>query len=101
MVYLLSATQLLKQRTQLWSFLLQSQEEDEVERFRDVVEEGEEKETEEPEKSGLAGIPVAAYNLSSREPLYCKAETTCLWELTEVGIQLTCEVDTENATLLY
>ena len=82
--------QLLKQKTQLWSFLLQSQQDDEVERFHDVVEEGEkEKEMEEPVEGSPADVPVTAYKLSSREPLYCKAETTCLWELTEVCTAIT------------
>lgn len=84
---LFQTTQVLKQRTGLWAFVLQSEAADE-EHFADVAEE--------PcsERGGGSGHLIAACNepscavvgqsgylIGGRNPLYCKAETSCLWEL--------------------
>lgn len=65
-------TQVLKQRPNLWAFVVQS-EADEEEHFADVG----------AESSGgdRRGSQQSGYQIAGRNPLYCKAETSCLWEL--------------------
>ena len=68
--------QVLKVQPNLWPFLLQSEGADE-EHFADVEEEGE------GDLKGhvVAGGCVGGYLINGRNPLYCRADTSCLWEL--------------------
>ncbi len=75
---------MLKIKPGLWSFVLQPVDE---EHFHDQEEEGEEG------GAGLSSLPRpgivsvvggGGYLPSHRNPLYCRAEGTCLWELGRV-----------------
>ena len=69
--------QVLKSRQDLWSFILQAESSDE-EHFVDVDEPATS-----PAEQGRSGC---GYQPAARNPLFCKAETSCLWELA----RLTC-----------
>lgn len=59
-----------------------------MESFKDVPEdelrdEGEEKEEEEEEENNVT--EAGSYSMTARDPSYCKAESTTLWELSRVS----------------
>ena len=91
--------QVLRQRPSLWSFVLQSESFDQEEHFVDV-DNGDEsngsskREVELQDKEDVvseeAPVPIMhqswpAYRIGHREPLFSKAETSSLWELTMVS----------------
>lgn len=75
--------QVLKQRTGLWAFVLQSEAADE-EHFTDVAtepcEQGEGRVHQIAEPISTV-VGQSGYQIGGRNPLYCKAESSCLWEL--------------------
>ena len=62
---------MLKVRPDLWSYVLQG-ESSEEEHYVDV---------DNTSGSVTSGRSVSGYQPHSRNPLYCRAETSCLWEL--------------------
>ncbi len=77
---------MLKIKPGLWSFVLQPVDE---EHFHDQEEEGEEGESSLPrpgteKEGGVSVVGGGGYLPSHRNPLYCRAEGTCLWELGRV-----------------
>lgn len=67
----------MKSRPGLWSFVLQAGSSDE-EHFVDVDEPLDDSTA----KSQVKRLESEYYEVNSRNPLYCKAETSCLRELT-------------------
>ena len=77
-IYFYLFIQVLKLRSILWSFILQPEASDE-EFFTDVKEAPLEEVQLEVERSKST-----AYQMGARNPLYCRAETSCLWELAKL-----------------
>ena len=75
--------QIVKEKPALWSFILSPEAEDEEEHFLDPPEEGEEakQESDECKTEDDGG---RSYRGLHRNPLYCRAESSCLWELERV-----------------
>lgn len=86
-------SQVLRQRPFLWPFVLQSESLDQEEHFVDVDDgveaDGIKKEVERQDEGdivpALGELSQQTYMINHREPLYSKAETSCLWELAMVG----------------
>ena len=75
----------MKQKPALWSFILSPEAEDEEEHFQDAPEEGTETEQgSKGHKSDDNSGGGSSYRGLHRNPLYCHAETSCLWELERV-----------------
>lgn len=72
-------------------FLQQSENENEEEHFTDVKEEEEEELEMKEEQSDRS--TACQYRLDCREPLYSKAESTCLWELSKASLTIGCLVN--------
>lgn len=83
-------SEVLKLKSELWPFILQAEAEDKEE-FYDVVEgelercselnEGEGKNEDTNVEEGNFMAERDKYSMVHREPLYCGAEKSCLWEL--------------------
>ena len=97
------SVQVLRQRPSLWSFVLQSESFDQEEHFVDV-DDGNDSDSGKREVSLQDGEDVVSegvpnfmdqsqptYRISHREPLYSKAETSSLWELTMVCLCYSCQ----------
>lgn len=103
----LATVQVLKLKPALWSFILQSESTDE-EHFEDVPEGKDVTSLSPPDSKGIRrnheeqsctvvatskltespGVRLGGrqqYLMSHRNPLYCGAEGTCLWELANVS----------------
>ena len=66
---------MLKLHPELWAFVLRS-ESTEEEHFEDMDVLG----------KGEVACSLDRYQIASRNPLYCKAETSCLWELAQLEL---------------
>ena len=85
--YLLPAIKLLKLKPSLWPFLREAEADEEE--FKDVPIEDEDTESlslqsEEERRNEISGSTKnsqTCYLPKTRNPLYCKAEHSCLWEL--------------------
>ena len=77
---------LLKTKPTLWAYILQPEIGNEEEVFCDVdeAEKGEGEESITIEGKTAIKESVEEYRMKHREPLYCRAEISCLWELTRV-----------------
>lgn len=73
--------QLLKLRSDLWPFVVQS-EAGGVEHFADVSEEQDEGRGHHEARRSQSST--SGYQIAGRNPLYCRAESSCLWELTRL-----------------
>lgn len=86
--YLLLA-QLLKLKSSLWPFVREAEADEEE--FKDVPMEDNEEDLSsqsEEEDNGVSGSTKdiqTCYLPKARNPLYCKAEHSCLWELVMVS----------------
>lgn len=94
-----SQHQIVKHKPSLWSFILQSETSDE-EHFTDVgtatltsFDDGTQTRDGDPKEEGHVTMPGVhmtqrgvGYRVAYRNPLYCGAEHTCLWELSQVYI---------------
>ncbi len=69
--------QVLKLHSSLWSFILQPESDEE--HFVDIDE------SLEISVNSADKIPPSGYQISARNPLYCKAEASCLWELNRLA----------------
>ncbi|KAI8622239.1 CBF/Mak21 family-domain-containing protein [Chytriomyces sp. MP71] len=70
---------ILKIKPGLWSLVTMGEEDaDGLETFVDVDEEG----GEARKPAGAAAVEVKRYDGKKRDPLYCNADISCLWELT-------------------
>lgn len=75
--------QIVKEKPALWSFILSPEAEDEEEHFLDAPEEGEEAGQGSEERKTVEDGG-RSYRGLHRNPLYCRAESSCLWELERV-----------------
>ena len=76
---------MLKIKPTLWAYILQPEIGIEEEVFYDVdKEEAEGEEAITMEETTPIKDSVEEYRMKHREPLYCRAEISCLWELTRV-----------------
>ena len=89
--------QLLKLKSTLWPFIREA--EGDVENFKDVpLEEEDIDSCSQPDEEERDKIPESVQNTQTsylpkaRNPLYCKAEHSCLWEI--VTVSNDCLVDT-------
>ena len=88
LIYLLLVVQLLKLKSSLWPFIREA--EGDEENFKDVCLEDDENsspqsEEENNEVSESVQSTQTVYLPKARNPLYCKAEYSCLWELVLVS----------------
>lgn len=76
----------MKTKPALWAYILQPEIGNEEEIFHDVdeAEEGEGEEAITMEETTAIEDIVEGYRMKHREPLYCRAEISCLWELARV-----------------
>ena len=81
--------QLLKLKSSLWPFVRETEADEEE--FKDVpIEDDTEGSSPQPEEegdevSGSTKETQTSYLPKARNPLYCKAEHSCLWELVMVS----------------
>ena len=97
----------LKLKSELWPFILQAEAEDKEE-FYDVVEgelergsEGEGKNEDTSMEEGNVIAERDKYSMIHREPLYCGAEKSCLWELDRVINNIYIDVELYVWSLQY
>ena len=82
--------QIVKEKPGLWSFILSPEAEGEEEHFLDVTEGDEEEGKQESEEHKTDDGGGSGYRGLHRNPLYCRAETSCLWELERVRRCMKC-----------
>lgn len=89
MLNYLLLVQLLKLKSSLWPFIREAEEGEED--FKDVPLEDDTSSSPQPEEEGnkmpgsVQDIQMSSYLPKARNPLYCKAEHSCLWELVMVS----------------
>ena len=81
--------QVVKEKPGLWSFILSPEAEGQEEHFMDAPEEGEDAKQDCEEHKTDDGVG-SGYRGLHRNPLYCRAETSCLWELERVRCCMKC-----------
>ncbi|KAI8907078.1 CBF/Mak21 family-domain-containing protein [Powellomyces hirtus] len=100
-----------KTRPGIWAMvnLPEDKDEDDVERFVDVLDEEDRSAKEEQEaaavesadeREGASGNKMAKYDGKKRDPLYCNADSSCLWELTKFATHFHPTVSLYAQTLL-